>query len=104
MNNFDKQEIEVLRIEIQSALDIIKLKYGLSQLSIENIYFSIDSFSAKIAGRTQYFTVDEYKAYEAQLFAIRNQLPENILGRTFVTHVGNQTIIRSDQKIKSWLF
>ena len=78
-----KQEIAVLEQEIEEALYIIKEKYGLSELIIDNIYFNPYSFSAKITGKTRKFETENIKESQAKFFALRYGLPENIIDTTF---------------------
>ena len=78
-----KQEIAVLEQEIEEALYIIKEKYGLSELIIDNIYFNPYSFSAKITGKTRKYETENIKESQAKFFALRYGLPENIIDTTF---------------------
>ncbi len=100
MKNFGRPEMASLSSEIQSALDKIKEKYGLAELSIGSITFSLFSFSGKITG-----TVPEYRDFaetfaleEANYFALQNGLPEDILHKDFVSNGKNHTIIRIETR------
>jgi hypothetical protein len=74
INKFDRQEIEVLFSEIQSALEIIKNKYGLAELNIGSVSFTMFSFTGKINGAvTEYQDfAKSYATEEAKYFAIQN--------------------------------
>lgn len=100
IKKFDRQEINELYIEIQSALDKIKIKYGLADLSLGSVNFTMFSFSGKITG-----TVPEYQDFaktystlEAQHFASTHGLPEDILSRAFIYNGIKHTIIRIESK------
>lgn len=100
INKFDRPEIDVLYNEIQSALDTIKNKYGLAELSIDSITFSMFSLTGKITGAVpehEDFT-KSYATHEAKYFASVNGLPEDILSRTFVIKGMNHTIIRIETR------
>ncbi len=95
IQKFSRPEIDVLSAEIQSALDEIKARYGLAELSIGSISFSLFSFSGKITG-----TVPEHRQFaelyaieESKYFALQNGLPENILQQKFVSNGKNHTVI-----------
>jgi hypothetical protein len=77
------QQIDVLEEEIMEALDIIKEKYGLSELIIDRIYFNPYSFSAKITGKTKKYETENIKERQAKFFALRYGLPEKIIDLTF---------------------
>jgi len=100
INKFDRQEIEVLFSEIQSALEIIKNKYGLAELNIGSVSFTMFSFTGKINGAvTEYQDfAKSYATEEAKYFAIQNGLPENILNRKFLNNGKNHTIIRIETR------
>ena len=78
-----KLEIAAIEEEIGKALYIIKEKYGLSELILDNIYFNPYSFSAKITGKTKKYETDNIKESQAKFFALRYDLPEKILDLTF---------------------
>ena len=100
INKFDHQEIEVLYSEIQSALEIIKNKYGLAELSIGSISFTMFTFAGKITGAvTEYQDFAESYATEgAKYFAAQNGLPADILNRKFMNNGKNHTIIRIETR------
>ena len=83
VRQFGRQELGVLRLDIQAALDNIKEKYSLSELTLEGVYFTSTSFNAKISGKTQTFEADLYEKSEALFFALRHGLPENLLESKF---------------------
>lgn len=100
IQNFGRPEITALSSEIQSALDKIKVKYGLAELSIGSISFSLFSFSGKITGAVperQRFT-ETYALEEAKYFALQNGLPEDILEKQFVSNGKKHTVIRIETR------
>lgn len=86
--------------EIKSALGIIKNKYGLAELDIGSLSFTMFSFTGKITGAvTEYQDFAEsYATEEAKFFAIQNGLPEDILNRKFMNNGKNHTIIRIETR------
>jgi hypothetical protein len=100
IQTFGRPEMAALSSEIQSALDIIKEKFGLAELSIGSISFSLFSFTGKITG-----TVPEHRLFaesyaigEAKYFAVQNGLPEDILDKKFVSNGKNHTVIRIETR------
>ena len=83
IKQFDKQSIEMMRTEIQSALDHIKTKYGLSELKLETINYQLSSFSSKISGIVENEEMINYKQNEAKFFAAKNGLPPDFIGSEF---------------------
>jgi len=83
IKQFDKQSIEMMRTEIQSALDHIKTKYGLSELKLETINYQLSSFSSKISGIVENEEMNNYKQNEAKFFAAKNGLPPDFIGSEF---------------------
>ncbi len=83
IKQFDKQSIEMMRTEIQSALDHIKTKYGLSELKLETINYQLSSFSSKISGIVESDEMNNYKQNEAKFFAAKNGLPPDFIGSEF---------------------
>ena len=84
IKQFSPQELEVLSKQIQSALDVIKARYGLSQLRVGTIRFNRFSFTAKIIGNLQNTETENYKQNEAKFFALRHGLPNDFLGSEFI--------------------
>ena len=83
IKQFTRQELAVLRYEIQSALNNIKSKYGLSELMLGNISFNQNSLTAKITAITQssadtFSSDDEFK-----FFSLQQGLPEKLIGTAF---------------------
>jgi hypothetical protein len=100
IKNFGRQEIALLSSEIQSALDGIKRKYGLADLSVGSITFTVFSFTAKITATVpehQLFT-ETFALEESKYFAAQNGLPEDILHKKFVTNGKNHTISRIEPR------
>jgi hypothetical protein len=52
MNNFDKQGLKTLRMDIDSALREVATKHGIN-LSIGSISFSNDKFTTRLTGLTK---------------------------------------------------
>lgn len=100
IQNFGHPEMASLSAEIQSALDNIKEKYGLAELSIGSITFSLFSFSGKITGTVQehHHFAETYALEEAKYFALQSGLPEDILKQKFVTNGKSHTIIRIETR------
>ena len=100
IKNFGHQEITALSKEIQSALDTIKNKYGLAELSIGSIWFNPFSFSAKLTAsmpeQRQY--AETFALEEAKYFAVQNGLPENLLRMKFISNGQTHTIIRVETR------
>ena len=84
IEQFGPQELDVLKKEIQSSIDEIKLRHGLSQLSLGTIRFNLSSFSAKVFGKVQNPVTENYEQNEAIFFATRHGLPHNFLGSEFL--------------------
>jgi len=100
IQNFGRPEMASLSSEIQSALDKIKEKYGLAELSIDSITFSLFSFSGKITGTVpehRHFA-ETYALEEAKYFAVQNGLPEDILQKKFISNGKSHTIIRIETR------
>jgi hypothetical protein len=100
IQNFGRPEMALLSSEIQSALDKIKEKFGLAELSIGSITFSLFSFSGKITGTVpehRHFA-ETYELEEAKYFAVQNGLPEDILQKKFVSNGKSHTIIRIENR------
>ncbi|HNX86509.1 MAG TPA: hypothetical protein PKN12_06240 [Bacteroidales bacterium] len=100
IKNFTRLEMAVLSSEIQSALDKIKGKYGLAELSIGSISFSPFSFSGKISGTVpeHLHFAETYASEEAKYFALQNGLPVDILQKKFVNNGKSHTIIRIETR------
>ena len=92
------QEIDSLAKEIQSALDLIKEKYGLEQLKIGSTTFNRYSFSSKIAGQSFNEYKEDYAKYEAEYFAEVNNLPKDFINRRFQSGGRQFTIVRLETK------
>jgi hypothetical protein len=84
IERFGSEELEGLIKEIQSSFDEIKLKHGLSQLSLGSIRFNLSSFTAKVLGKVQNPVIEDFEQNEAIFFAIRHDLPHNFLGSEFL--------------------
>jgi hypothetical protein len=84
IEQFGPQELEILRKEIQSSLDEIKSRHGLSQLSLGTVRFNLSSFSAKIFGKIQNPVTENYEQNEAIFFASRHGLPRDFMGSEFL--------------------
>ena len=100
MKNFGRPEIALLSSEIQSALDNVKIKYGLAALSIGSISFNEFSFNAKLTATLpehRHF-VETFALEEAKYFAVQNGLPEDILDKKFVNNGKKHTIIRIETR------
>lgn len=100
IKQFTRLGISLLSKEIQSSLDIIKAKYGLSELSLGTISFRANSFNAKLfaslpGNKTE---VEAFAAEEARYFALQNNLPQDILERSFMLHGKTHTIIRIETR------
>lgn len=76
-------ELDVLRKDIQEALNIIKDRYELANLTLEKIYFTAETFEAKILGKINGNDANEVEKAEALFFALRHKLPENLIGTEF---------------------
>jgi hypothetical protein len=81
---FGPKELEGLRKEIQSSLDEIKLKHGLSELSLGTINFNLSSFSAKVLGKVHNTVTENFEKNAAMFFASRHGLPSNFIGSEFL--------------------
>ena len=84
IEQFGKEELHFLRVEIQNALDKIKSKYGLSELNLETINFTRSTFNAKIIGAIQVADTNDFEMNEVKFFAMRHGLPLNIIGCGFM--------------------
>jgi hypothetical protein len=84
IEQFGKEELHFLRVEIQNALDIIKLRYKLSELVLQNITFTSSTFTAKINGAIQVADANDFVLNEVNFFALRNELPYNLIGCGFM--------------------
>ncbi|MFH1005304.1 MAG: hypothetical protein V1781_07415 [Bacteroidota bacterium] len=84
IKQFGKQELAVLRTEIQSALDNIKTKYGMSELTLCSIHFTASDFTSKITAKLQNSETKNSKQNETNFFALRHGLPTNFIGCEFV--------------------
>ncbi|MBW6479720.1 MAG: hypothetical protein K0B37_09850 [Bacteroidales bacterium] len=84
IEQFGPQELDILRKEIQSSLDEIKSRHGLSQLSLGTIQFNLSSFNAKVFGKVQNPVTEKYEQNEAIFFATRHGLPHNFIGSEFL--------------------
>src|SRR4030065_189048 len=84
VKQFGPQELDILRKEIQSSLDEIKSRHGLSQLSLVTIRFNLSSFSAKVFGKVQNSMTENYEQNEAIFFATRHGLPHDFIGSEFL--------------------
>jgi len=98
IKQFGREEIAVLRTEMQSALDNIKTKYGLSELILGNITFTSNSLTAKMKARTQnspdiFSSDDEFK-----FFSLQHGLPDKLIGCQFKSEGLNYTIIRIETR------
>jgi len=94
IEQFGLRELELLRKEIQSSLDDIKSKYGLSELSLGAIRFNLSSFSAKVSGKVQNPVTENYEQNEAIFFAARHGLPSDFIGSEFLFDGSVFTITR----------
>ncbi|MBI4649680.1 MAG: hypothetical protein HY738_24530 [Bacteroidia bacterium] len=94
IQQFSQQSLKVLREEIQTALDQIKTRYGLSELALERIHFAADSFTSKITGKIQNPETKNFEQNEAKFFAIRHGLPVDFFGSKFIYDGGTFTITR----------
>ena len=81
---FGRQEIAILRAEIQSALDSIKARYNLKELTLGSINYSMVAFNAKITGKVQNELTMSFEQNEAEFFAKQNDLPLDFLGAKFM--------------------
>ena len=79
-----KLQIVALRAEIQSALDSIKTRYNLKELSLGPINYSMVAFNAKITGKVQNEIAISIEQDEAEFFARQNGLPLDFLGAKFM--------------------
>jgi hypothetical protein len=98
INQFSKQQIHTLSLEIQTALDNIKTKYELSELELEKVTFSETWFTAKISGKTQNYDEKKIEKDEAWFFAKRHGLPEDLLNCEFFLEEKVFNIIRIESK------
>jgi|GEM_PF-1034861 len=83
IRQFSQQELAMLSRDIQAALDGIKSKYGLAELSLGGIRFNFFSFTARITGRAQNEATECYERNEATFFAEVNGLPHDFIGSEF---------------------
>lgn len=95
---FGRQEVGLLRMEIQTALDNIKSKYELSELTLESITYSDNSFTSKIRCKINDFEEIRTDIDENMLFALRYGLPENFINREFKTNGLNYKITRIETR------
>ena len=98
ISQFGKQELAVLRQEIQTSLDNIKSKFGLKELTLGNISFNQLSFSGKIQGNVESEVLKEIEKTEEKFFAFRHGLPENLIGCEFMLENDIFTIIKIESK------
>jgi phage pi2 protein 07 len=100
IKKFGRQEIMVIRSEIQSELDRLKNKFGLTQLSLGTITFNEFSFTAKISATLpeQRIFAETYTAEEAKYFALQNGFPEDILQKKFISNGKHHSIIRIETR------
>lgn len=84
IEQFGKEEILLLRTEIQNALDDIKLKYQLSELELGSISYRRSTFTAKINGAAKIDQENDFEMSEVKFFALRHGLPLNIIGCGFM--------------------
>ncbi len=84
IRQFGKQEIIILREEIQTALNNVKLKYGISELKLGSINFNTSEFTSKISGKIEDINTANYKNEEAKFFALRNGLPLDFMNSNFI--------------------
>ena len=83
IEQFGKQELNFLRLEIQNALDKIKNKYALSELSLGTINYTSSTFNAKINGAVQVADTIDFEMNEVSFFAMRHGLPQNLIECSF---------------------
>ncbi len=100
LKNFGHQEISQLSLEIQNALDVIKNKYGLAELSFGSIWFNPFSFTAKLTASLpeHQHLAETFALEEAKYFAVQNGLPENLLQKKFVNNGKTHTIFRIETR------
>ncbi|MEO5569427.1 MAG: hypothetical protein ABIT08_06490 [Bacteroidia bacterium] len=100
IKKFGRQEITFIREEIQAALDVIKNKYSLTELILGTISFNESSFNAKIiAALPEHKIVAEsYAIEEVKFFAYQNELPQDILQKTFISNGNTHQIIRIETR------
>ncbi len=98
VKQFGKQEIIVLRLDIQDCLDKIKTKYGLSELTLGTLNYTASSFTVKINGKAQNIETKEFEQNEAKYFASRFELPDNLIGCEFIIDGAIFAIIRIETK------
>lgn len=91
-------ELDLLNSEIQKSLDLVKEKFGLAELKIHNISYSVDSFDAKISGAIDSKQLDDFIKTEAYFFALNYGLPENLIGTEFVVNHSRYKISRIERK------
>jgi hypothetical protein len=83
IKKFGREELGLLRVEIQSALDSIKDKYQLSELTITDFSFTPANFKAKITGNINTPEVKDYLDTKVLFFTLQYGLPENLIGTSF---------------------
>jgi hypothetical protein len=76
-------EIELLKKEVDEALEKIKSKYQLATFNVDQIKFSPTSIQIKISGSIENEATISYKDTEARVFCMMNGLPENLIGTEF---------------------
>ena len=94
IKQFGKQELGVLRKDIQEVLDQIKTKYGLSELTLKGIRFSSASFTSTITGSVTSEEAEDRGRNQIKFFALSHGLPENLLGCEFLLDGAVFTITR----------
>lgn len=100
IKKFERQEIAVLRSEIQSALDRIKNRFGLTDLSIGTITFTPFYFTAKIAAAVPEYKefAETYATEEAKYFAMQHGLPQDILQHKFINGGRHYSVVRIETR------
>lgn len=84
INQLGKQEIILLRAEIQAALDNIKSRHGMTELTLVGISYNVSSFTAKITGKVKNDISEDFEKTEAKFFAYTHGLPEDFIGYNFI--------------------
>ena len=80
VNNFDRQNLEQIRRDIDAALKQVMAKHNID-MSIANISFNAATFTTKLTARVKNTQV----ANQANSFSLRRLgLPENAIGRTII--------------------
>ncbi len=94
ITKFGGNGLDVLIKDIQAALDIIKERYELSNLTVGKIYFTTETFEAKISGKINGYDANEAEKAEALFFALKHKLPENLIGTEIDSAGQRYTIMR----------